>query len=91
MAAFYFTKLPLHSEENSSHPDIFCRACGLNSIPRPELATALTRFTCRTCCDFLLEFRDRETADTLSAIGAQIDRACLRETAFVGHVNVNSE
>ena len=89
MATFYFTKLAVPSEENSSHPDIFCRACGLNSIPRPELATASTRFTCRICCDYLLKSRDRETADALSAIGAQIDR--VRETTFVGHVNVNSE
>ena len=89
MANFYFTLVTLPSEENSFHPDIFCHVCGLNSIPRPELATASTRFTCPACCDSLLQSRDRETADTLSAIGAQIDRAYWQETTSVVHLNVD--
>lgn len=88
MATSYFTKLASRSEENSSHPDIFCHVCGLNSTPRPELTTASRRFTCRHCCDFLLKSRDRETADAFAVIGAQIDRSCWRETVSAAHVNM---
>ena len=90
MAAFYFTKLAVPSEENSFHPEIFCHVCGLNCVPRPELATACTRFTCRHCCDFLLKSRDRETADTLSAIGAQIERRCWQEKTSTDHLTMVS-
>jgi hypothetical protein len=90
MATFYFTKLAAPSEENSFHPEIFCHVCALNSIPRPELATASTRFTCRHCCDFLLKSRDNETADVFAAIGAQIERRCWRESTSVGPLEVAS-
>ncbi len=85
MAALDFTLVPLHSSsqlpnETPLSPEILCHACGLRSIPRPEGTTAVTRYTCPPCCDSLLKSRDRETADTLSAIGAQIDRACWQET-----------
>src|SRR5258708_14654605 len=39
MAAFYFTKLAVPSEENSFHLEIFCHVSGLNCVPRPQLAT----------------------------------------------------
>ncbi|SRR6266404_7610142 len=88
MAALDFTLVPLHSssqfpEETPLHPEIFCD-CGLRSIPRPEGATASTRYTCPPCCDLLLKYRDRETTDALSAIGAQIDRAYWQETSSLG-------
>ncbi len=95
MAALDFTLVPLHSssqlpKENPLHSEILCHVCGLNSIPSPEAATASTRFTCRHCCDSLLKSRDRETADTLSAIGAQIERRCWQEPTSVGHLDVTS-
>jgi hypothetical protein len=90
MAAFYFTKLASRSEENSFHPDIFCHVCGLNSTPRPELATASTRFTCRHCCDLFLKSRDRETADAFAVKSAQIDRTYWQETTSVGPLQVTN-
>jgi hypothetical protein len=64
---------------------LFCCQCGVNAILRPECATSLTRYTCPRCCDLLLKNRDRETADTLSAIGAQIDAARVRESGCSDH------
>jgi hypothetical protein len=90
MATFYFTKLALPSKEKSFHPEIVCHVCGLNSIPRPELATAATRYTCRACCASLRQSRDPETADALAAISAAIDARYWRETASVGHLDVTS-
>jgi hypothetical protein len=88
MATFYFTKRASPSEENSSHPEIFCHTCGLRSIPRPKGATAATRYTCPPCSDLLLKSRDRETADTLAAIGASIDVRCWQETTSAGPLGV---
>jgi hypothetical protein len=69
---------------------IFCCQCGVNSIPRPEGATASTRYTCPPCCDSALKSRDRETANTLAAIGAAIDARHRRETTSVGLLDVVS-
>ncbi len=95
MAALDFTLVALHSssqfpKETPLHHDIFC-ACGLRSIPRPEGATAATRYTCPSCCDLLLKSRDRTTADVFAVMSAQIDRACWQETTFAGHLHVTSE
>jgi hypothetical protein len=95
MAALDFTLVALHSssqlpKENPLPLEIFCHACGLRSIPRPDSATAATRYTCRTCCASLVKSRDRATADTLAAIGASIDARCLAETASVGHLGMTS-
>jgi hypothetical protein len=93
MAALNFTLVPLHSssqfpKETPLHPEIFCHACGLRSIPRPEGATAATRFTCRTCCDSLLISRDRTTAGLFAVMSAQIDRACWQEMTSAGPLGV---
>jgi hypothetical protein len=94
MAALDFTLVAPQSssqlpKENSLRPEIFCHICGLNSIPRPELATASTRFTCRHCCDALLKSRDRETADVFAVMSATIERRCWQETISAVHLSVN--
>jgi late competence protein required for DNA uptake (superfamily II DNA/RNA helicase) len=67
---------------SESPQKLFCCRCGVTSIPRPEGATAATCYTCPSCCALLLKSRDRATADTLAAIGAQIDRAYVQEIGF---------
>ena len=64
----------------SESPQLFCCQCGVNAIPRPDGATAATRYTCPSRCELLLNSRDRATSDMLSATGAQIDAACLQES-----------
>ena len=83
MATEILTEVPLLFLGSPTHPQkIFCCQCGTKSIPSPESATALTRYTCPPCCDSLLKSRDRGTADMLSAISAQIDAACVQESGF---------
>ena len=63
---------------------IFCRRCGLNSIPRPLDSTPSTQFTCRTCSQALLRERDPQAVAFLAQIGAQIDARFARES-FAGN------
>jgi hypothetical protein len=70
---------------------LFCSGCHTNSVSRPEGASGATRYTCPSCCALLLKSRDRETADTLAAIGAAIDATCVRETTFAGYLDTASE
>jgi hypothetical protein len=63
---------------------IFCRHCGLNSIPRPLDSTPSTQFFCRTCCQSLLRKRDPQSVAIIAQIGAEIDARFVRES-FAGN------
>jgi hypothetical protein len=65
---------------------LFCSQCGVASIPRPEGATAATRYTCPPCCASLLKSRDFAAIDKLAAIAALIDARCLAESGLSTHL-----